>query len=258
MSLALHSLSRQHTDHRLDSTTYRLSLLHRLCLPILPPALIRTTCICGTALDQYGDHLFSCQSHHKGKLHNAIRDTIAAMLQVLAPIAAFTDSCDSVTTETPQLLPNDLCKCPANVGMHLLPSYLQIQAPQLARFLAIDVTIPPPPPSFGASPTVATATTQHHKAERTKFEINGARTSVQVFEDLVNEQILLLPFTVDHLGGIGTLAYRLFFGSDENKAPKPTTNPPPNRNSLLLYNMAYGKNAPTDLLRRADENWTQP
>ena len=98
------------------------------------------------------------------------------------------------------------------------------------------------------SPTAATATTQH-KAERAKFEINGACTSVQVFEDLVKEQILLLPFTIDNLGGIvGTFAYCLLFGPDENKAPKPTTNPPPNGNSILLYNMAYGKNAPTDLL----------
>jgi hypothetical protein len=72
---------------------------------------------------QYGDHLFSCQSHHKDKLYNAIQDTIAALLQVLAQIAAFTDSSDSVTTETPQLLPNDLRKHPADVGMHLLASY---------------------------------------------------------------------------------------------------------------------------------------
>jgi|Transcript_8749 hypothetical protein len=86
----------------------------------------------------------------------------------------------------------------------------------------------PPPPSSGASPTAATDTTQHHKAERVKFEINSARTSVQVFEDLVNDKILLLPFTVDHLGGIGTLAYCLLFGPDENKAPTPTTTPRPN------------------------------
>jgi hypothetical protein len=89
---------------------------------------------------------------------------------------------------------------------------------------------------------VATATTQHHKAERTN-------SSVQVFEDLVSEKILLLPFTVDHLGGIGTLVYCLLFSPGENKAPTPMTNPPPNCNSLLLYNMAYGKNAPTDLLQ---------
>jgi hypothetical protein len=51
-----------------------------------------------------------------------------------------------------------------------------------------------------------------------KFEINGTHTSVQVFEDVVNEQILQLPFTVDHLGGIGTLVYHLLFGPGENKA----------------------------------------
>jgi hypothetical protein len=55
--------------------------------------------------------------------------------------------------------------------------------------------------------------------------------------------ILLIPFTVDHLGDISPLAYHLLFGPDENKAPTPTTTPPPNRNSLLLY-MAYGKHAP--------------
>jgi hypothetical protein len=74
------------------------------------------------------------------------------------------------------------------------------------------------PPGFGQDNSHSgTATTQHHKAERTKFEINGARTSVQVFEDLVNEQILLLPFTVGHLGGIATLAYHLLFGQMKTK-----------------------------------------
>jgi hypothetical protein len=79
---------------------------------------------------------------------------------------------------------------------------------------------------------------------------------VRVFEDLINQQILLLPFTVDHLGGIGTLGHRLLFGHDPTKPPQPTTTKPSNRHSLLLYNAAYGPLAPTDLLRRADENWT--
>jgi hypothetical protein len=141
--------------------------------------------------------------------------------------------------------------------MHLLPTYLRTQSPHHARFLAIDVTIPAPPPSSDASTTAATATTQHHKAERAKFSITGNRSYVRVFEDLVNQQILLLPFTVDHLGGIGTLGYRLLFGHDPHKAPQPTTTKPSNRHSLLLYNAAYGTLAPTDLLRRADENWTR-
>ena len=238
MTLALHSLCRQHKDHRLDSNTYRISLLRRLRLPVFPHALVGQQCICGATLDIYGDHLFSCKSFHKGKLHNSIRDTLAALLRILAPLAAFTDSPDSISIETPQLLPNDLRKRPADVGMPLLPSYLRSQALQLARFLAVDITIPSPPPSSGASPTAVTATTKHHKAERAKFEINGARTSVRVFEDLVNQQILLLPFTVDHLGGLGPLAYRLLLGTHSTNAPQPTAAPPPNLHSLLLYNMA--------------------
>ena len=83
----------------------------------------------------------------------------------------------------------------------------------------------------------------------------GNRSYVRVFEDLVNQQILLLPFTVNHLGGIGTLGHRLLFGHDPHKAPQPTTTKPSNRHSLLLYNAAYGPLAPTDLLRHADENW---
>jgi hypothetical protein len=62
---------------------------------------------------------------------------------------------------------------------------------------------------------------------------------------------------IDHLGGIGTLGHRLLFGHDPHKAPQPTTTNPSNRHSLLLYNAAYGPLAPTDLLRRPDENWTR-
>jgi hypothetical protein len=68
---------------------------------------------------------------------------------------------------------------------------------------------------------VATATTQHHKAERKKFTVNGSHTSIHVLEDLVQQHILLLPFTVDHLGGLAPLAYHLFFGPDRHKAPDP-------------------------------------
>jgi hypothetical protein len=95
------------------------------------------------------------------------------------------------------------------------------------------------------------------KITKTKFLVTGKWSYVRVFEDLVNQQILLLPFTVDHLVGIGTLGHRLLFCHDPHKAPQPTTTKPSNRHSLLLYNAAYGPLTPTDLLRHADENWTR-
>ena len=74
---------------------------------------------------------------------------------------------------------------------------------------------------------------------------------------IVNQNILLLPFTVDHLGGLGTCGHRFFFGSDHRKAPDPNLSPPNNRNGALLYSRAYGPHAPTDLFRRADDNWAR-
>ena len=75
----------------------------------------------------------------------------AHLLRTLAPLAAFTDSPDSVTIETPQLAPSDLRKRPADVGMHLSPSYLPRQSPHAARYVALDVTVPPPALSSGVS-----------------------------------------------------------------------------------------------------------
>jgi hypothetical protein len=88
----------------------------------------------------------------------------------------------------------------------------------------------------------------HHQAERAKFLVTGNRSYIRVFQDLVNQQILLLPFTVDHLGGIGTLGHRLLFSHNSHKAPQPITTKPSNHHSLLLYNAAYNPLAPTDLL----------
>jgi hypothetical protein len=73
-------------------------------------------------------------------------------------LAAFTDSPDSVTIETPQLAPSDLCKRPADVGMHLSPSYLPRQSPHAACYVALDVTVPAPALSSGVSQSAVTAT----------------------------------------------------------------------------------------------------
>jgi hypothetical protein len=144
------------------------------------------------------------------------------LFRTLAPLAGFTDSAASISVETPQLAPTNLRKCPADVGMFLSPTYQCHPSPRRARFLAVDVTVPSPPSlRAGASSTVATATSQHQDAEKKKFAVSGSNDRVAVLEDLVNQQFLLLPFTVDHLGGIGPLAYRLLFGPDPDKAPDP-------------------------------------
>jgi hypothetical protein len=72
---------------------------------------------------------------------------------------------------------------------------------------------------FVADGLARTATSQHQQAETKKFAVSGNDPRIAVLDDLVNQQMLLLPFTVDHLGGIGPLAHRLLFGSDPTRAP---------------------------------------
>ncbi len=56
-------------------------------------------------------------------------------------------------------------------------------------------------------------------AEKQKFDDNTSSPQQQVFQDLVNQNIILLPFTVDHLGGLGTCGHRFYFGPDPHTVP---------------------------------------
>ncbi len=133
MSLALHSMSRQHKDSCLDWLHY---ILISPTMPIQPSVLATpfacslalNVATCGKILDPYGDHIFSCHDAHKKKLSNAIRDTLVKFLQVLAPLAGFTNSPDPNTIKARQYAPSDLQKRPANIGMNLVASYLHTNA----------------------------------------------------------------------------------------------------------------------------------
>jgi hypothetical protein len=257
-SFPLHSMSRKHKDHRLDNDHFRVALQRKLRLPVLPPELQNHKCdLCGATIDPECDHLFSCR-HSKTNTHNFLRDALTHVVRILGPLAGFTDSPQSVTRETLQLLPHALRRRPADVGMHLQPSYLLRQSPQAARFLAIDVNVPKPPSSTHDAPLSAeTATSKHHDAEREKFNGRYDDSRIASLNDLVSQNILFLPFIVDHLGGLGPLAHRFLYGPDPDRAPAPTL---PRRSqmnscSLTLLNRAYGPLGAVNLLGRADEQW---
>jgi hypothetical protein len=213
--------------------------------------------LCGSTIDHFGDHFFTCR-RSKSKTHNFLRDALTHAVRILGPLARFTDSPESVTRETLQLLPHALRHQPADVGMHLQPSYLLRQSPQAARFLAIDVNVPSPPSSSHDAPfTAETATSKHHEAEKVKFRRRYDESRIASLNNLVTQNILLLPFIVDHLGGLGPLAHRFLYGVDSDRAPAPTL---PRRSEmnpccLTLFNRAYGPLGAVNLLGRADEQW---
>jgi len=198
----------------------------------------------------------ACQLASKTVLSNTIRNTTATLLRTLAPLAGFTHSAAAVTRETAQLLPNALNRFPADVGMPLEPSYLTRQSPHAARFLALDVNVPSPPSLACDAPlTAETTTTQHHRAEQEKFHGRYVSSRQAVLSDLVNQNILLLPFIVDHLGGLGPLAYHFLYGKDSSKAPVPDSSGMHDNNCIILHHRAYGPSGALDLLRTADNKW---
>ena len=69
--------------------------------------------------------------------------------------------------------------------------------------------------------------------------------------------MLLLPFSVDHLGGFGPLGYRFLFGPDPIKTPPDSFPPPSDFHARLLYDRIHSPYAPTNILHRADENWSR-
>jgi hypothetical protein len=128
--------------------------------------------------------------------------------------------------------------------------------------LAIDVTIPPPPdlpvlppPGLGLpNPTLITRRA-HHSASKKKFNVPHA-------SNINDEQIILLPFTIDHLAGLGSFAHNLLF---DNSNPISAVAPHPiwqqsafraNPAGHTTYERAM-QYSPSSLFPKADTAWCQ-
>jgi hypothetical protein len=123
--------------------------------------------------------------------------------------------------------------------------------------LAVKVTVSKPfsLDRFGESTVVTvTAINQHHIAGKQKFVGRNADYQAAL-QDLVTQNILLVPIMINDLGGLGTLGHHYLFGPDDEKAPNLTIPPPTNPNSNILYLRANGKTAAIDLLKQANKNW---
>jgi hypothetical protein len=168
-------------------------------------------------------------------------------------------------TPSPSKHPNllqmtSLQKRAANVGMHLLASYLCTNAHTLAQFLAIDVTIiAPPTPLNGASQSVTTTTTQHHKAKWKTFMVNGSHTSIRVLEGKILSNNISFSFhsLLTTLVTLAPLHIASSFVLTDTKLR--TLHLPQYLNEMDKFTTqwtSYGPSSPIDLICQADKNWT--
>jgi hypothetical protein len=77
-SLPLVAMSRTNRHDRMDSRSFVVAMKRKLRLELWPqPSAPK--CVCGCAVDKYGDHFFSCQSFNKTKMSNAMQSDEANM-----------------------------------------------------------------------------------------------------------------------------------------------------------------------------------
>ena len=188
-------------------------MLRKLRLPLFA-VTANQTCLCHKdhPLDPYGDHLFSCSKSPKTHASNTIRDALFSVLQELAPHSKHVRSPHDIHVEPLNLLPAYPSNIrPADVGIKLIPA----ENKQEYKYIAIDVTIPPPTVCGSHSPPTDLSDLQNlaDLASRThQLVARGKLTKDPVAASLMNQnKIVLVPFTVDHLGGIGSFASTLLF-----------------------------------------------
>jgi len=234
------------------------------CLPVLPPTLCHKCCLCPRSppLDPEGDHLFSC--HHlcgaKSKLSSTIKFALCHILKHVAPLAGTVRLAHDITLETPGLLPDYTAHNvrPADIGLQLAPP--QDPTPSHPQFLAIDVTVPhipdttcpAAPPGLPSNPNIAhRASLAHQTSARNKFNRDIAPY-------LLSHQVALLPFSVDHLGGLGSFAHHFLFGKkppDYSCAAPPSWGPDNFRTHPTALLLAQQVTTLPAILPQADTEW---
>jgi hypothetical protein len=263
-SIPLLSLTRRITTNRISNPLFRILLQRKLRLPMLPPSLQHKPCICRSKaiLDPYGDHFFSCTAISKTPIHNRLRDTCFHILTKLAPLANLTTAPTDVQLEPPNIIPSFPTLRPADIGLQLIPKPNMNADPDSNPFLALDITFTHIPniQSLNASssdrPEKITNTSKvHDDSARQKFNVPHAFA-------ILSHNLILLPMTFDHLGGIGPFATDFLFGAKQKSlvttaAPLPTWSPlsfPQNPDAYLLYQRTLS-HTPKNILSQADFHW---
>ena len=256
------------SQFRIENSVFKTALKRKLRLPLFLPQQhqhipLRCRCSSNKRLDPTGDHLYSCSAASKTPLSNAIRDTLFDVLKQVAPAARTVESVHDVHVEPPGLAPGHHRNIrPADVGLLLRQPHKN----RHFQYLALDITIPPPQqPQAILDPSdhekiAESASRTHQDAAREKF-CRDPTTA----QHLLQNGVYLLPFTVDHLGSLGSFADNFLFPFSHHPYNFSTAQPPawdnpnfgkdtrrshPHPQAYALYQEAT--HAPSNLLTAAN------
>jgi hypothetical protein len=267
-SSPLFGLCRSNPHNCLLNWQFNIGIKCKLRLPLYPTTN-QPICAFGTVADIFGDHIFKCKRICKIGVHNAIHDGFAHALAPVLSTARFIPPNSTVDTEPILYLPSDPHSCPFNLSFDPYP------APPPLTFhgctsstVGADVTIsslPPKLPINSNSPDVLQIITANADSHLQNYEcrklgpINktDAPTSIitrgdTLIGNLLNRNMLLIPFAIDPLGRFGPLLQNFLFGHH----PSPLLRFPPSRpNATQMYTKLLQYPSPKGILLLANHNW---
>jgi hypothetical protein len=144
-----------------------------------------------------------------------MRDTCFHILTKLAPIANITSAVTDVQLEPPNILPSYPTLRPADIGLQLIPTPNMQNTNNTEPFLALDITF-----THISHPRRQIANSSDRPEKHTTIAKVHDESAMQKFNvphafALLTHNVIILPMTYDHLGGIGSFAADFFFGTSQ-------------------------------------------
>ena len=270
-SYPLVGMCRSNPNHRLPNWMTTLALKRKLRLPIFdnnPP-----TCKCGTIHDKYGDHCFKCNRISKKQGHNIIRDCWAEALQPALATAGYIRQASKLEVERKHINTRDISAQPFDICFDPDPStslHTNRQCPYTT--IGADITIgncrSKFPSKLNCSADVITSISALADAhlqtfERKKFKredknkTNSQAVTImgdEVIGDLLNNNMILLPFALDSFGRLGLALQNFLFHTTTPPKYKFKANVP---NASIMAFKATTAPCPLGILQTADHVWKE-
>jgi hypothetical protein len=242
----------------------------KLRLPIFNPNDL-PRCKCGITHDPWGDHTFNCTKTNKKFAHNIIRDSWAEALQPALATAGYIRKTTKLDIERKHIKTRDITAQPFDISFDPDPTTtndIHTHCPYSTIGADITITHSAKPPTFNFSDNVissvsALADRHLQKFERRKFnrtnkrDVNDTSTSIhgdKVIGDLLQQNMILLPFAIDPHGRWGPILENFLSHSSTNLEYKFNANRP---NAKIMFTRATTEPCPLGILRTADHIWKQ-
>ncbi|EED86272.1 predicted protein, partial [Thalassiosira pseudonana CCMP1335] len=263
-SLPLVAMSRTNRQDRMDSRSFVVAMKRKLRLELWPsPSTPK--CICGSMVDKYGDHFFSCQSFNKTTMSNAIRDGTCKAMKRICVTAQYCNSGDAVDTEKKGVVKTAPLSRPFDWFMdvnHVTAATLK-QGTALST-IGFDVIVisPPSPSDLLQYAPLENTTRLLRNGEKGKFmRVKGGTNKLtghtispdQLMGDIVDSHHALIPQVVDPWGKWNELFERTLIG--DRAAPPVPSYPASRRNAQRMHELACSTRVPFGLLNSANKTW---